>query len=100
MLDLHKNICCDPSSELSHQDHSDEGSQHVVLVRNKKNYHQILLSSALRHICTSSDICRLRHSDLIVRGLFLHKKYIPNEKTQHQRFSFMVVKKKKEENLS
>ena len=34
---LHKNICCDPSSELSQQDGSDEGSQHMVSVRNKKN---------------------------------------------------------------
>ena len=40
---LHKNICCDPSSELFRQDDSDEGSQHMVLMRNMENYHQILL---------------------------------------------------------
>ena len=34
--------CCDPSSEPSQQDGSDEGSQHMVLMRNKKNYPQIL----------------------------------------------------------
>ena len=37
MLILHKNICCDPSSEPSQRDGSDEGSQHMVLIRNKKN---------------------------------------------------------------
>ena len=39
---LHKNICCNPSSEPSHQDGSDEGSHHMVSMRNKKNCHQIL----------------------------------------------------------
>ena len=34
-----KNLCCDPSSELFQRDGSDEGSQHMVLVRNKKKYH-------------------------------------------------------------
>ena len=42
LLILHKNIGCDPSSEPSRRDGSDEGSQHMVLMRNKKNYHQIL----------------------------------------------------------
>ena len=42
MLILHKTICCDPSSEPSGQDGSDEGSQHMVSMRNKKNYYQIL----------------------------------------------------------
>ena len=42
MFILHKNICCDPPFELSQQDGSDEGSQHLVLMRNKKNHHQIL----------------------------------------------------------
>ena len=41
-LILYKNLCCDPSSELSQRDSSDEGSQHMVLIRNKKNDHQIL----------------------------------------------------------
>ena len=48
MLILHKNIRCDPSSEPSrpsepsNQDGSDEGLHHMVLMRNKKNNHQIL----------------------------------------------------------
>ena len=41
-LHLHKNICYDPSSEPSRRDGSDEGSHHMVSMRNKKNYHQIL----------------------------------------------------------
>ena len=41
LLILHKNICCDPSSEPSHRDSSDEGSHHMVLMKNKKDYHQI-----------------------------------------------------------
>ena len=41
-LILLKNICCDPSSELSRRDGSDKGSQHIVSMRNKKTYHQIL----------------------------------------------------------
>ena len=35
---MYKNICCVPSSEPSQRDSSDEGSQHMVLMRNKKNY--------------------------------------------------------------
>ena len=42
LLILHKTLCCDPSSEPSCQDGSDEGSQQMVLMRIKKNYHQIL----------------------------------------------------------
>ena len=42
MLILYRNICCDPSSEPSRRDGSDEGSQHMVLMKNKKKYHQIL----------------------------------------------------------
>ena len=38
LLILHKNLCCDPSSEPSRRDGSDEGSQHMVSMRNKKNY--------------------------------------------------------------
>ena len=41
-LILHKNVCCDLSSEPSRRDGSDEWSQHMVSMRNKKNYHQIL----------------------------------------------------------
>ena len=38
---LHKNICCDPSSEPSHRDGSDEGSHHMVLMRNRKIISQL-----------------------------------------------------------
>ena len=38
-----KNMCCDPSSEPSHQDGSDEGSQHMVLMRKKKIYPLIII---------------------------------------------------------
>ena len=37
-LFLIKTICCDPSSELSCRDGSDEGSQHTFLCRTNKNY--------------------------------------------------------------
>ena len=33
-----KNIFCDPSFELSHRDGSNERSQHMFSLRNKKNY--------------------------------------------------------------
>ena len=33
-----KRLCCNPSLELSHRDGSDEGSQHMFSVRNKRNY--------------------------------------------------------------
>ena len=42
LLILYKNIRCDPSSEPSCRDGSDEGSQHMVSMRDKKNYHQTL----------------------------------------------------------
>ena len=35
---LNKNICCDPSLEPSQQDGSNEGSQNMLLWRNKANY--------------------------------------------------------------
>ena len=37
-LFLIETICCDPSSESSHRDSSDEGTQHMVLWRINKNY--------------------------------------------------------------
>ena len=38
LLFLFETICCDPSSEPSREDGSDEGSQHMVLYRiNKKH---------------------------------------------------------------
>ena len=45
ILILHINICCDPSSEPSCQDGSDEGSQHTFyaeLIKSIPNYHQTL----------------------------------------------------------
>ena len=44
-LFLTETICCDPSSEPSHQGCSDEESQHMFLCITKivPNYHQILL---------------------------------------------------------
>ena len=35
---LHKSKFCDPSVEPSHQDGSNEGSQHMFSLRNKRNY--------------------------------------------------------------
>ena len=37
LLILRKNICCDTSFESSSRDGSDEGSQDIVSMRNKKN---------------------------------------------------------------
>ena len=42
---LHKNIFCDPSLELSHQDSSKEVSQHMFPLRNNKNYLRIILNT-------------------------------------------------------
>ena len=36
MFILHKNIHCDPTSEPSCRDGSDEGSQHMVSMRNER----------------------------------------------------------------
>ena len=33
-----KNLFCDPSLEPSHRDGSNDGSQHMFSLRNKKNY--------------------------------------------------------------
>ena len=38
LLFLIETICCDPSSEVSHRDGSDEGSQHMFLCRINKYY--------------------------------------------------------------
>ena len=38
ILFLNETICCDPSSEPSCQDGSDEGSQHMFSCRINKNY--------------------------------------------------------------
>ena len=42
MFILHKNIRCDPFSEPSHRDGSYEGPQHMVSMKNKKHYPEIL----------------------------------------------------------
>ena len=39
---LYINIYCDPSSEPSRRDGSDEGSQHMTTMRNKQNYHSVI----------------------------------------------------------
>ena len=62
MLFLHKSICCDPSSEPSHRDGSDEGSQHRVSMRNKKNYPSIIVKySSNLELCNNYVIsCHFR----------------------------------------
>ena len=40
LLFLHKNVCCDPSSSV-------EGLQHIVSIRNKKNYPSIIIKYPL-----------------------------------------------------
>ena len=40
---LHTNICCDPSSELSCQNSSNERSLHMFSLRNKENFDRIIL---------------------------------------------------------
>ena len=47
MLHLHKIICCDPSSELPRRGSSDEGSQHMVSMRNKNIYPSIIIKYPL-----------------------------------------------------
>ena len=37
LLILQKTLCCDPSSDPSREDGLDEGSQHMLSMRNKKN---------------------------------------------------------------
>ena len=53
---FHKNILCDPSLEPSHRDGSNEGSQYMFSLRNKKtflNYPKYpLLSGALPMFCS------------------------------------------------
>ena len=77
MLILHNNIRCDTSSELSHRDGSDEGSQHMVSVRNKKNYPSViikysLLSRAVTALLTTSILRALEKREylMIIRDNF------------------------------
>ena len=44
LLILHKNINCDPSSEPSRPDGSNEGSQRMVSWINKKNYLSVIIN--------------------------------------------------------
>ena len=48
-LFLIETICCDPSSEPSRQDGSDEGSQHTFLWRINKN-HPLLSPNTLSYL--------------------------------------------------
>ena len=60
---LHKNICCHPSSEQSQQDGSDEGSQHMVSMRNKKHYPSIIIKySSNLQLCFKDRISQLEGS--------------------------------------
>ena len=43
---LHENIFCAPSLEPSRRDGCNEGSQHMFLLRNKKNYFGNILKTA------------------------------------------------------
>ena len=56
MLVLHRNTCCDPSSELSQWDGSDEGSQNIVPMRSKKNYPSIIIKYSYLEL-NSSQVC-------------------------------------------
>ena len=49
---LSLNICCDPSLEPSHRDGSNEGPQHMFLLRNKKNCLCIIFNTpSYRELC-------------------------------------------------
>ena len=55
-------IYCGPSSEMSRQDGSNEGSQYMVSVRNEKNYPSLiikysLLSRALLRVLLGRENC-------------------------------------------
>ena len=54
-LFLIKTVYCDPSSELSRQDDSDTGSQHMVLCRINKNYPSLSSNThSYPELCTIS----------------------------------------------
>ena len=44
---LHKNVCCDFLSELSHQGSSDEESQHILKETSKEKSELVLLEWTL-----------------------------------------------------
>ena len=74
---LHKNISCDPTSESS-RDGSDEGSQHMVSVGNKKNslnYLQIvLLTRALMKVKVTLEGQMIKWSQIefAITSTFIH----------------------------
>ena len=66
---LHRNICCDPSSEPSQQDGSDEGSQHIVSMRYKNKYPQ-LSSNTLSYL----QLCSLTYfNDHFIAQMYSRK---------------------------
>ena len=69
---------------LNHRDSSDEGSQHMVSLRNKKNYPELSLNTLLsRALLVTDYVC------LIYRKQYLYKFY--RSKTQMaKRFSLRL----------
>ena len=68
---MHKSICCDPSSELSGQDVSDEGSQHMVSVRNKKNNPSIIIKYPLLSRALVSMSNKKNYPSIIIKSPFM-----------------------------
>ena len=59
-LFLIKTICCDPSSEPSHRDGSDEWSQHTFFCRINKNYPSLSLNTpSYLELCDYVTACYL-----------------------------------------
>ena len=61
------NIYCDPSLEPSYRDSSNEGSQHMFSLKNKKNYLWILFSIPSL-IWSSGRLVQIKSSKLIFFG--------------------------------
>ena len=55
LLILHVNMCCDPSSEPFRRDNSNEGPQHMVLMRNKKKISSN--TPSYLELCVYSNTC-------------------------------------------
>ena len=51
LSNLHKNLCCGCSLELPRQGDSNEHPQHGFLLRNKQNYHLIIIIYAPYFFC-------------------------------------------------
>ena len=82
---LHRKIYCDPSSEPSQQDGSDEGSQHILSIRNKKNYPSIIIKYSFlsrvlmlnrlyagAHLYLSGPIMLFKRSTISIFGPLTH----------------------------